>query len=469
MRRVGAAATALVAALAQIGAAAAAEPPRKIDPIAEAHEILLQLLAVDTSHGHETDALKPVAERFRAAGVPVEIVESEPGRGNLVARVRGSGARRPLLLVAHIDVVPVDGQPWTTPPFTPTMKEGHLYARGVGDDKSMAAAFVAIALEMARTKRAHGRDVIVALTAGEETGGAAGVRWLLAHRRELLDAEWALNEGGPMRLSADESRIEAMGIGVAEKVFQSFKLVTHGKGGHSSVPPTDDDPVVRLARGLIKVGELRFPARVLPAARASLTEAAGHEKGALAEALLRAGKGEAIRPADEAALHENPFYNALIRTTCVTTMLQGAPQDNVLPTTAEATVNCRMLPDETREATRARLIAAIADPALEVSFGADIGSGPMASMDAEPARVLTKLAKKRWPGVAVEPWFTTGATDSRSLRGAGTQAWGVACSPISIEDARKGRGAHGPDERRSPRWIDEGTRFLRDAVLELSK
>src|SRR5439155_18914341 len=226
----------------------------------EARQILDQLLRVDTSHGNETAALQPVLARFQQAGIRAQIFESAPGRGNMVARVPGSGKKRPLLLLAHIDVVPVEGQPWTVPPFQPTEKDGFLYARGVSDDKAMAAAFTAIALEAARGPQKLSRDLIVALTAGEETGGLVGVRWLAQNHRDLLDAELALNEGGALVVTPDLARMESVQISVAEKTFQSYQLVVKGKGGHSSVPPTDSDPVVTLARALQRIGESRFPA-----------------------------------------------------------------------------------------------------------------------------------------------------------------------------------------------------------------
>ncbi|TMA22610.1 MAG: M20/M25/M40 family metallo-hydrolase, partial [Deltaproteobacteria bacterium] len=178
------------------------------------HEVLLQLLSVNTIRGHEADALRPVLERFKAAGIPAQLLESEPGRGNLIARIKGSGARKPLLLLAHIDVVPVEGQKWNTSPFTPTEKDGYLYARGVTDDKAMAAAIVDVALGLAGEKLS--RDVIVALTSGEETGGFEGVQWLLKNHRDLIDAELALNEGGYVVVSSDLSRVEAVKLQVAE-------------------------------------------------------------------------------------------------------------------------------------------------------------------------------------------------------------------------------------------------------------
>ena len=252
----------------------------------EAREILNALLRVDTSHGNETAALKPVLDRFQKAGVPAQLIESAPGRGNLVARVRGTGAKKPLLLLAHIDVVPVEGQPWTVPSFEPTEKDGYLYARGVSDDKAMAAAFTAIALEAARGQQKLSRDLIVALTAGEETGGLAGARWLAQNHRALIDAELALNEGGSLFVTPDLARMESVQIGVAEKTFQSYQLVVKGKGGHSSVPPTEGDPVVTLARALQRVGELRFPAKVLPEAREGIALMATQEQPPLSDALL---------------------------------------------------------------------------------------------------------------------------------------------------------------------------------------
>src|SRR5947207_1782775 len=291
----------------------------------EAGQILDEILRVDTSHGNETAALQPLLVRFQRAGVRAQILESAPGRGNLVARVPGTGAMRPLLLLAHIDVVPVEGQPWTVPPFQPTEKDGYLYARGVNDDKAMAAAFTAIALEAARTPQKLSRDLIVALTAGEETGGLVGVRWLAQNHRDLLDAELALNEGGALLVTPDLARMESVQISVAEKTFQSYQLVVKGKGGHSSVPPTDSDPVVTLARALQRIGESRFPAKVLPESREGIALMAAQEKPPLSDALKRVADTGTVSPEDDALISKDRLANAQLRTTCVTTMLKAAP------------------------------------------------------------------------------------------------------------------------------------------------
>src|SRR5271170_6286931 len=217
--------------LAAFASCAARPPPAPAAPdpqafrsfVDDTRSTLEALVAVDTSHGHETDALRPIADRLRAS-MPVELVESAPGRGNLVARYKGSGAKRPLLLIAHVDVVPVEGQPWTVAPFQITEKDGFLYGRGVNDDKGMAAVIVALADEMARTKPVLSRDVIFALTAGEETGGASGAQWLAQNRKDLIDAEIALNEGGHARLDDEGNRITEVDLGVAEKTFQSYRF-----------------------------------------------------------------------------------------------------------------------------------------------------------------------------------------------------------------------------------------------------
>ncbi|TMB32466.1 MAG: M20/M25/M40 family metallo-hydrolase [Deltaproteobacteria bacterium] len=435
----------------------------------EAREILELLVAVDTSHGNETKALEPLLQRFRAAGVPAEIVESAPGRGNLIARVRGSGKKRPLLLLAHVDVVPVEGQPWTVPPFTPTEKDGFLYARGVSDDKAMAAAFVAIALEQARSQKPLSRDLIVALTAGEETGGAAGVRWLVQNRKDLLDAELALNEGGAVYTTPDSSRIESVSLGVAEKTFQSFRLVVRGKGGHSSVPPTEGDPVAILARALLRVAEHRFPVKVLPATREQLALLARTEKPPLSEALRRTAEKGTIAADDERVLSKDRIANALVRTTCVTTMLAGSPQDNVLPTTAEATVNCRILPDETREGTMSALKKAIGDGAVEIRVLEEVGVAPSSPIGGQVTEAVRGATRALWGDVPVVHSMGTGATDSRHLRAVGIASFGLGGAPGSLEDARQGRAAHGADERRPVRWLPDGVRFLREVVVRLAR
>jgi acetylornithine deacetylase/succinyl-diaminopimelate desuccinylase-like protein len=426
------------------------------------------LVAVDTSHGQETEALRPIADRLRAEGLPVELVESSPGHGNLVARYKGDGAKRPLLLIAHVDVVPVEGQPWTVPPFRITEKDGFLYGRGVNDDKGMAAVVVALADEMARTRPKLARDVVFALTSGEETGGASGAQWLAQNRKDLLDAEIALNEGGSTRLDDDGNRVVEVDLGAAEKTFQSYRLVVRGKGGHSSIPPTDSDPVLTLSRALVKIGEYRFPARVIAATREELAADAKLEKPPISDAEAHVAASGQVSDDDERILSRDRLVNAHLRTTCVTTQLLGSPQDNVLPTSAEATVNCRIMPDETREQTIATLQRVVGDPAVEIAPTADFAYGPYSPADGEIMRAMKKVVGAMWPGVPVVPVMGTGATDSRHLRAIGVRSYGVSVSPTTRPEAIAGRVAHGPDERRPARWLPDGALFLRNLVYELA-
>jgi acetylornithine deacetylase/succinyl-diaminopimelate desuccinylase-like protein len=460
------------ACAAHPGQPQAADPRQPPPPSAafptDARAALDAFVAVDTSHGHETDLLTPIAEKLRGS-MPVQLVESGPGHGNLVARYKGTGSKRPLLLIAHVDVVPVEGQPWTVPPFQVTEKDGYLWGRGVNDDKGMAAVIVALALEMARTRPVLSRDVIFALTSGEETGGFSGAQWLTQNHKDLLDAEIALNEGGSIRLDDEGGRIVEVDVGAAEKTFQSYRLVVRGKGGHSSIPPTDSDPVLTLARALVKVGEYRFPPRVIPATRDELAADAKLEKPPVAEAEARVAASGKVSEDDEKVLAADRLVNAHLRTTCVTTQLLGSPQDNVLPTSAEATVNCRILPDETREQTTATLQKIIDDPAVEIQPIADSGFGPYSAFDGEIARATKKAAASLWPGVPVVSTMGTGATDSRHLRAIGIKAYGVSVSPTTRPEGIAGHLAHGPDERRPARWLPEGAQFLRALTYELAR
>jgi len=435
---------------------------------AERRAILAELISFDTSHGHETDALRPIARRFEDAGVHAEIVEPAPGRGTLVARLKGSGAKQPLLLMAHVDVVPVEGQPWTVPPFRATERDGFLYGRGVSDDKGMASAIVAIVLELARSRAPLARDLIVALTAGEETD-KLGVRWLVEHRAEL-DAELALDEGGSIVAADDQSRIDAVEVGATEKIMQDYRLVVAGLGGHSSLPPTDADPTATLGRALERVAAYRFPPRVLAPVKDQLAFRASREqpliRGALERLVANAPK---VAPADEQIVSTDRYLNALIHTTCVTTMLQASPQANVLPTTAEAVVNCRILPDETPAQVKATLERAIGDPAVTVTLEPRAGGvAPLTELDASVMAAVRKAAA-RWPGAVVYPTMLIGSSDSRFLRAAGIRSYGLYASPTSFVEDTTGRTAHGPDERVPTKWLDDGVRFLRDVVLDLAR
>jgi acetylornithine deacetylase/succinyl-diaminopimelate desuccinylase-like protein len=294
------------------------------------------------------------------------------------------------------------------------------------------------------------------------------VRYLLAHRKELLDAEIALNEGGNLLLSPDLGEVRSAAIGVAEKTFQSYRLTVQGHGGHSSMPPTDGDPVTTLSRALVRLGEHRFPMHVLPHVKDSLADAALHEKEPTASALARIARtAPRVAPQDSEILGKDRAYNALLRTTCVATMLKAAAQDNVLPTQVEAIVNCRILPCETREGTAKALADVIRDPSVTIAPYDDAGFGPTEELTGDVPAAIRHAAAKVFPHARVVGSLGTGATDSRHLRAAGIHAFGISTSPTTLDDVRNGLVAHGPNERRAVKWIEPGTEYLREIVDEL--
>ncbi len=437
----------------------------------EARDLLARLVAVDTVAANESKALAPIAEVLRKAGIPAQVIESAPGRGNLVARVKGNGSKRPLLLLAHVDVVPVEGQPWTVPPFELTEKDGYLYGRGVDDDKGMAAAIVAIALEARRRPAPLSRDLIVALTAGEETGGFAGVRWLLEHHPDLLEAELGLNEGGGggVQLSDDLSRVEQVYVGIGQKTYQSYRVRAQGRGGHSSMPRADLNPIYPLAVALQRIGAFTFPARVIPATRPSLAALARTEKPPLSQALRRTAETGVVSPEDDAVLSKDAITNALVRTTCAATMLQGSNQENVLPVSAEAVVQCRLLPGDTIGGVRDDLVKVVGDAGVEVTATRDMGAGKPMSAQGEVPDAIRRVSRRFWGDVPVVEGFGLGTDDGRYLTARGALVYGVHPNPTSMDDDRLGRTGHGPDERVSARWYAEGVRWLNALVLELAR
>jgi len=439
----------------------------------EARRLLEKLVAVETVAANETKALSFLSEHLHKSGIPsARIYESAPGRGNLVARVKGNGRKRPLLLLAHVDVVPATGQPWTVPAFKLTEKDGYLYGRGVNDDKGMAAAIVAIAIEAARTKPPLSRDLILAVTAGEETGGFAGMGWLVEKHPELLDAELGLNEGngGAVTVTDDLARIQRVTIGLGQKTYQSYRMTARGRGGHSSTPRSDLSSIYALATALQRLSAFSFPPRVLPATRPGIAALAAAEKPPLSEALRRTAETGQVSAEDDVILSRDSIGNAFIRTTCIPTMLQGSNQENVLPVSAEAIVQCRLLPGDTIEGVQQALAKAVADPKVEITPTQPWGVGKPVPGDGEIPDAVRRVTRQLWgDDVAIVSGFGFGANDGRYLTARGIHVYGLHPNPISAADDRLGYDAHGPDERVSARWYAEGVRWLNAVVLEIAR
>lgn len=423
-----------------------------------ARDILEQLIALDTTHstGDTTAAARAMAQRFQDAGFAssdMEIAGPTPNRGNLVVRMKGTGAKKPLLLLAHFDVVEARREDWTMDPFRLNEKDGYLYGRGTGDDKGQAAIWVATLIRMKREGFRPDRDLIVALTADEESGGEHnGVEWLLKNRRELIDAEFALNEGGMGQLKSGQKLLNQ--VQVSEKAAITFVLDIRNKGGHSSMP-TKDNAIYRLARAIQRLEEYEFPVTLNEVTRAYFAKMAAIETGQTAKDMAAVAKDP---PDPEAArrLAASPYYNALLRTTCVATRLEGGHADNALPQLARVTVNCRMLPGETPQSTEATLMRVLRDKDIVVIKRSDPKLSKASALDAKVFGPIEAVTRQVWPGVPVVPVMLTGGTDGRDLRNYGIPTYGICGIFYDMDDVRW----HGRDERIGVKEFYEAQEFL---------
>jgi acetylornithine deacetylase/succinyl-diaminopimelate desuccinylase-like protein len=409
-----------------------------------AREIFAELISFDTTDatGNTTEAAEAVARRLRVAGLPegdVRVLGPHPRKGNLVARLRGTGERRPILLLAHLDVVDANPADWSVPPFDLTEADGHFYGRGTSDDKAMAALWVANLIRLARDERRLDRDLVLVLTADEEGGSHNGAQWLLDEHRDLIDAGYGFNEGGYGRIRGGE-RI-ANQVQASEKLCVFFELEATGRPGHSSLP-SPDNAVFRLAEGLARLARHRFPVRVTEVTAGFFARMAATETGDAAADMADLGR----TPPDPGAIERlcrSPYYNALLRTTCAATRLEAGQANNVLPQTARAVVDCRMLPDESPADVQRALGEVIADPAIVVRALNPAKPSPASPLIPEIMEPIERITGEMWPGVPVVPVMSVGATDSLRFRAAGIPMYGVSGLFLDVDDVR----AHAPDER----------------------
>jgi acetylornithine deacetylase/succinyl-diaminopimelate desuccinylase-like protein len=438
--------------------------PSSPSPNQLARDVYRELVETNTTQAAGTTrAAEAMAARLRAAGFPagdVEVLGPEPAKRNLVARLRGSGARKPLLLLAHLDVVEARRDDWSFDPFVLLEKEGYFYGRGTTDDKAMAAIFIANLIRYRQEGYRPDRDLIVALTADEEGGDANGVDWLLRTHRELVEAGYCLNEGGGGQIQSGV-RV-ANTVQASEKVYQTFSLEVRDRGGHSSLPSAEN-AIYRLAEGLTRLSRFRFPLRLNEVTRAFFSRRSGVEKGQEATD-MKAILAEPPDPAAAGRLSERPYYNALLHTTCVATRLEGGHAENALPQTARAIVNCRMLPDEVPADVRQTLVLVLADDRITVTPLAEARPSPPSPLTPEVLGPIERLTEEMWPGVPVVPVMSTGATDGLYLRRAGIPTYGVDGIFEDMDDVR----AHGKDERLKASSFHEGQEFLYRLVRTLS-
>jgi acetylornithine deacetylase/succinyl-diaminopimelate desuccinylase-like protein len=451
--------------LAVAGAATAQAPTPELAEFRAIYQELVEINTTDSA-GDTTKASEAMAARLRAAGFPpadVQVLAPHPRKGNLVVRFRGNGGGKPLLLLAHLDVVEAKREDWSFDPFKLTEKDGYFYGRGTIDDKSMAAIFVDTFIRLRREGFVPHRDLILALTADEELGSISkynGVRWLLANHRNLIDAEMAINEGGGGELR--DGRHMVLRVQTSEKVPLTFRLEVTNKGGHSSRPERDN-AIYRLAEGLTRLAKFDFPVALNDTTRAFFERSAALRSGATADAMRSVTK----TPPDPdvvARLSADSGFNALVRTTCIATRLEGGHANNALPQLARAMVNCRILPGERWEDVQRTLVRVLADDQIKVTPNGEAVSSPPTALDPKLMTRVERLTRAMFPAALVIPTMGTGATDGRFLRNAGIPTYGVSGIFVDASDNR----THGRDERIGIRDLYAGRDFLHSLVKALA-
>jgi acetylornithine deacetylase/succinyl-diaminopimelate desuccinylase-like protein len=430
-----------------------------------AHDIYKQFVEIQS--GYTTGATTPVAEaaasRLKAAGFAdsdIFIGGAIPKKANLVARYHGTGARKPILLLAHTDVVEAKREDWSMDPFQFIEEDGFYYGRGTADDKAQAAVWIANLIQYKKEGFKPDRDIIVALTADEEGGGPYnGVGWLLKNHRDLIEAEYALNEGG----WGEESNGKKISndLQVSEKYVLNFRLEVRNKGGHSSMP-VPDNAIYHLAGALDRLSKFGFPLKTNEVTSAYFREMSKIDNGPNKDDLAKVAENspEAMQRVAAAS----PAWNATLRTTCVATMLEGGHAMNALPQLAAATVNCRVLPEDTVEYVESTLRSVLADDQVSVKLLRQPSPGPISPLRPDLIDAARQLTDKFWPGVPVVPIMVMGATDGAYLRRAGIPCYGIQGFFMDRDDIR----FHGRDERMRVQSFYEGQAFLYELVKRLS-
>ncbi len=460
MKRIGMA----VLLLAGIGTPVRGQTREEMNALAR--EILKQLIEINTtdSVGNTTAAAEAMAARLRAAGFAEKdavVLGPNPRKGNVVARLRGAGKHKPLLLIAHLDVVEARREDWTTDPFQFVEKDGFFYGRGTSDVKEGDAILMANFIRWKREGFVPDRDLILALTADEEGGTANGIEWLLKTHRDLIDAEYCINlDGGDFQWREGKRLLAA--IQASEKVYADFQLEARNPGGHSS-RPTRDNAIYHLAGALTRLEGFSFTAQVNEITRGYFEHMAALSQGQTAADLKAAAKTLPDAGA-VARLSESPMYNTLLRTTCVATMLSAGHAPNALPQAARANVNCRIFPGEDPEMLRQTLVRVIADPKVSVTFVEQRAADgsliqpvavPPSPLRADVVSAMEKTVGAMWPGIPVVPTMSAGASDGKYLRIGGIPTYGIACMFFDVDDVR----AHGKDERIRADFFYEGVEF----------
>jgi acetylornithine deacetylase/succinyl-diaminopimelate desuccinylase-like protein len=426
------------------------------------------LLRIDTTNppGNETVACEYLKKVLEGEGIPAKMLVLEPQRANLVARLRGNGSKRPILVMGHTDTVGIQRDKWTVDPFAAVHKEGHIYGRGAVDDKDNLAACLMLMLMLKRSGVKLDRDVIFLAESGEEGFADAGMKHVIAKHWDEIDCEFCLAEGGGGFLTKD-GKPHVVHIATTEKVGRGVKLVARGISGHGSVP-RPDNPVVRLAAAVAKLGTWQSPMRLNETtatyferlATISPSDEAARYKGLFEETL---------RPEIERYFAQHDLlHNSMIRTSIAPTIIRGGFRTNVIPSEAEANLDIRALSDEDDEKFVAKMREIIDDPSVEITRqGGARKAAPPSRLNTEMFRALEAAQKRVYPEAITVPYLLTGATDMNPLRSEGVQCYGV--GPLGDRgELAAGRGAHGNDERILERTLHDFVRFHWYAVLDVA-
>ncbi|PKP87156.1 MAG: peptidase M20 [Alphaproteobacteria bacterium HGW-Alphaproteobacteria-17] len=456
----------LISTLAVTTPALAADPAAHPDQLAF-REIYKELVETNTtlSSGSCTLAAERMATRLQAAGIPESQltlfgIPEKPKEGGLVAVYPGtSKTAKPILLIAHIDVVEAKREDWERDPFTMVEENGYFYGRGTADIKSQAAVWVDTLIRFQQAGYKPKRTVKMALTCGEETNGAFnGIEWLAANKRDLIDAEFALNEGGGGD-SDGKGKVIGQSVQVGEKTFANFRLETRNPGGHSSAP-VPDNAIYQLARAVTKIEEHRFPAEMTDTTRRYFAEAGALRADATGAAMVALAKNLADKDA-EAIVNKDPFLHSNLRTTCVATLLDGGHAANALPQRAGANINCRIFPGHSIESIRDELARVIGDPGVTITqLPPKRPAPPAPPLDPRIIGPMEKLVAKYWPGLKVIPSMANGYTDATFLGAVGIPTYGI---PGMWWDP-DGNGAHGLNERMEVKSLYVGRDYMFDLV-----
>ena len=461
----------LVGALLTVAALSAQTPAnwRTVDWKQEQAAILQHyrsLIQIDTSNppGNETKAVEYLKKLLEDAGIPTQVFSNDPTSANLVARIKGNGTRRPLLIMAHTDVVGVQKEKWPVDPFGAIIKDGYIWGRGSIDDKDKVTAMVTTMLLLKRNQAKLDRDVIFLAESGEEGTTQVGISFMVEQHFDAINAEFAITEGGGATIR--DGKVVFMNLGTTEKVPRATRVVVTGTAGHGSVP-REDNALLHLAGAVAKVGAWETPMRLNDTTRAyfeKLATISTPEQAARYNALLDPAKSAAA----QAYLKKNePARYSMLRTSIVPTIMKGGFRTNVIPSEAEATFDVRALPDEDMAKLYEEMKKVINDPAVKIEAltGNMRPAAPPSRLDTEMYRALEATAKKMYPGITVLPSMSTGASDMAQLRAKGIPSYGI--GPANLESDALNYGAHGDVERLAESSLYRFVEFVWNAVTEV--